>query len=67
MVGVSVNCYLESSGPTLKHSEIVGMGVAELRAELKKRDVKIPPKALKADMVKLLREAVKAGISVFPQ
>ncbi len=32
------------------------MGVATLRAELRQRGVKIPPKAVKAEMQKLLKE-----------
>lgn len=43
-------------------SEILSLGVAQLREELKKRNIAIPPRALKAQMVKLLKEAVKNSI-----
>eukprot|EP00026_Physarum_polycephalum_P009769 Phypoly_transcript_09904.p1 GENE.Phypoly_transcript_09904~~Phypoly_transcript_09904.p1 ORF type:complete len:401 (+),score=84.64 Phypoly_transcript_09904:182-1204(+) len=48
---------------TLSYSEIIGMGVSELRAELKKRGIDIPSKSLKSDMQRLLKEATKGVAS----
>ena len=45
--------------PSITHSEILAMGVAELRATLKRVGITIPAKALKADLQRLLKDSVK--------
>ena len=46
----------------LMNSEMLSMTVAQLKNELAAREISIPPKALKADVLKLLQEAVKNNI-----
>lgn len=42
----------------LSLSKILFMGVTELRSELKKREIAIPPKSLKNDLQNLLKASI---------
>ncbi len=49
----------------LTYSEILGMGIKELKEELKKRSVKITGKPVKSNLQQLLKEAIKENSILF--